>query len=199
MTEPNSCLVTDTNSEQLSNLNQYLSDFRLILHNMIQGMTSVELTDSISHNFMVQMIPHHRAAIEMSQNLLRYSNNEVLRALASRIITEQTESIADMERILPDCGTVTNTPSDLCLYQTRMNQIMENMFRQMTYATAVESINITFMREMIPHHEGAIKMSENTLRYDICSDLVPILHAIIISQNRGVRQMKMLLAQAEKA
>ena len=53
---------------------RYLCRFYEILDKMIQGMTGAELTNSISHNFIVQMIPHHRAAIEMSKNLLLYTN-----------------------------------------------------------------------------------------------------------------------------
>lgn len=48
---------------------------------MIQGMTDDELDESISHNFIVQMIPHHKAAIEMSQNLLQYTNLFLYRIL----------------------------------------------------------------------------------------------------------------------
>ena len=41
----------------------YLDTFECILSEMIQEMTEVELTDSISDNFIIQMIPHHRAAV----------------------------------------------------------------------------------------------------------------------------------------
>lgn len=36
---------------------RYLCRFYEILDKMIQGMTGAELTNSISHNFIVQMIP----------------------------------------------------------------------------------------------------------------------------------------------
>ena len=50
---------------------QYLADYRNIVQNMIMEMTSAELDCSISHNFISQMIPHHKAAIEMSENILK--------------------------------------------------------------------------------------------------------------------------------
>ncbi len=53
--------------KRLSNVTEnYLSEFYCILDRMIESITEAELTDSISHNFIVQMIPHHRAAIGMS-------------------------------------------------------------------------------------------------------------------------------------
>ena len=49
------------------------------------------------------------------------------------------------------------------------------------------------MREMIPHHRGAIQMSENALSFPICPELIPILEAIIRSQTQGVQDMERLL------
>ena len=46
--------------EQFSDVTkQYLCCFYEILDNMIEEMTNAKLTNSISHNFIVQMIPHH--------------------------------------------------------------------------------------------------------------------------------------------
>lgn len=60
--------------EQLSIVtDKYLTCFNNILDQMIQQMNSAQLSNSISYNFIVQMIPHHKAAIEMSCNLLQYT------------------------------------------------------------------------------------------------------------------------------
>ncbi len=172
---------------------EYLSRFYEILNEMIQGMTEAELTDSISHNFIVQMIPHHQAAIEMSKNLLQYTTFVPLQNIALRIISEQTKSIENMLQIKESCSQQLNTPQDVQLYQRKVDNILKTMFSEMGNAYAGNQINIDFMREMIPHHEGAIRMSKNALQYDICPGLKPILHAIIQSQEKGVMQMKQLL------
>lgn len=171
----------------------YLRRFYEILDVMIKGMTGAALTDSISHNFIVQMIPHHRAAIEMSENLLRYSDLAPLRRIAENIIREQTQSIADMERALPRCGMKLNLRSDLSRYEKRFGEITRVMFSEMRNACSDNNISADFMREMIPHHQGAIRMSKNALEYPICPQLDPILKAIITSQERGVREMESLL------
>lgn len=171
----------------------YLAEFYCILDRMIEGMNNAELTHSISHNFIVQMIPHHRAAIEMSENILKYTTNIQLQDIAAGIITEQTKSIENMEQIECACAEFENTQQDLCLYNQRREQIMHTMFHKMRNAQSTNEINCNFMREMIPHHRGAVEMSENALRYDICPELVPVLHAIITSQKRGIREMSRLL------
>ncbi len=173
----------------------YLCRYDAILDQMIRGMKGAELTDSISHNFIVQMIPHHRAAIEMSGNLLRYSDFAPLRRIAQNIVREQTQSIANMERALGTCERLRNTREDLCRYGRRFDSITEVMFSQMRNACADNNINGNFMREMIPHHQGAIRMSKNALQYPICPELDPILRAIISSQEKGVQEMEALLRQ----
>ncbi len=179
------CRFDDTTKE-------YLSRYYCILDEMIWGMTSAELCSSISHNFIVQMIPHHRAAIEMSENILKYTENAALCSIASNIIKEQTNSIENMLSIKDSCSRMCNSKQDLCRYQGRMEQIMQIMFSEMKCARATNQINCNFMWEMIPHHEGAVKMSMNTLRYHICPELVPILQAIITSQKKGIDQMRQL-------
>ncbi len=173
--------------------NTYLREYYSILNEMIRKMSAAVLTYSISHNFIVQMIPHHQAAIQMSQNLLNYTTNIPLQTIAEHIISEQTKSIANMESILCSCSMQNNSAEELTAYQAAVKQITDTMFFQMAHALASNEINISFIHEMIPHHEGAVNMSENVLRYPICSQLKPIVEAILISQEQGIRQMQYLL------
>lgn len=184
------------NPYRLSNVTkEYLDTYHCILEDMIKGMTEAELNDSISHNFIVQMIPHHRAAIEMSHNILRYTTNIPLQNIAEGIIQEQTKSIENMLNIMEHCSKKTNPERDVYLYQRRVDRIMETMFSAMENARTNNNVNGDFMREMIPHHRGAIEMSENVLQYEICPELKPILYAIISSQRKGIREMETLLMQ----
>lgn len=171
----------------------YISDFKTILSTMIEKMTSAPLNDSISHNFIVQMIPHHIAAIEMSKNVLKYTDNEELIKIAHGIITEQTKSIKNMENILDECSELTNPCQAVRAYTFNTNSILKIMFACMKSAYTSDRINCNFMREMIPHHKGAVRMSKNALRFNICPELVPILNAIIKSQKKGIGEMLSLI------
>jgi len=171
----------------------YLTEFYKILDDMIKGMECARLTDSISQNFIVQMIPHHRAAIQMSKNVLNYHIYPPLQDIADRIITMQIRSVNDMLNVLQCCQQQTNSCQDIRLYRREFQNIVHVMFQEMDTAKATNNISDTFMREMIPHHRGAIRMSENALRYCICPSLVPILNAIITSQQKGIEEMEQLL------
>ena len=177
-----------------SSTKEYLFVFYDILDHMIQGMENACLTDSISQNFIVQMIPHHRAAIQMSENVLKYTTCNALQQIASNIIAEQAKGIREMQNILCSCKTQKNSCQDISLYRRELQNIIHTMYTGMNTACSTNNISDNFMREMIPHHQGAIAMSLNALRYCICPELVPILNTIIISQEKGVKEMQKLLS-----
>lgn len=56
----------------------------------------VEATGDINRDFVLGMIPHHEAAIDMAYILLRYSEDTELRTLAEAVIREQEREIRDM-------------------------------------------------------------------------------------------------------
>jgi len=172
---------------------KYLERYRQILEEMIQGMTQADLNDSISHNFIVQMIPHHRAAIEMSENILQYTTCLPLEKIAAGIIDEQTKSIANMEAVLYECSTDTEGRGAVDRYQQQVDGILKKMFHCMRHAPCGNCLDNIFMREMVPHHRGAVELSVLALRCGVCTELQPILQAIIVSQRRGIRQMCRLL------
>lgn len=186
----NTCLLSQ-------DAKKYLCCYYQTLDGMVQAMTTASLTQSISHNFIVQMTPHHRAAIQMCNNILRFTENSSVRRLAQNIINERTRSIENMEAALPACGVLTNPTMDLRLYQRRMDLIYREMYAGMGAAPENNRLAAVFLREMIPHHQGAVRMAENVLKYDICTELVPILRSIAVRQRREIVQMRALLRPME--
>lgn len=183
---------------KLSNVTQaYLNEFCKILQTMIRRMTSVPLLCSISDTFIRQMIPHHLAAIEMSRNILRYTTNLELQSIATNIISAQTKSISNMQAIQCKCRMLTNTDFERSQYMKRFEKIAQTMFAEMGSAAVTNGVNANFVREMIPHHEGAVRMSNNVLQFNICPELKPILYAIITTQCEGIKQLKKLLNQLD--
>lgn len=102
-----------------------------------------------------------------------------------------------MQAIQSSCDKHINTCCKVKEYQCKVDQIMKIMFSDMSGAYSDDRIDCSFIREMIPHHLGAIRMSKKALEYDICLELKPILNAIISSQEAGVCQMKNLLKKLE--
>lgn len=65
---------------------------------MPQG-PAVEALDA-DHRFLVQMIPHHEAAIMMSEEAVGKAEHAELKAMAQRILDSQQKEIAQMQKML---------------------------------------------------------------------------------------------------
>ncbi len=169
---------------------EYNEEYRRILDEMIRKMTGAQLTGNVSLNFIRQMIPHHRAAVQMSENLLKYRGSGPLAKIAENIITEQTNGISELEKAERKCRNSVSSDCVLYRYGKENDIILCDMFSEMTDAVSDGNIECDFIREMVPHHLGAVRMSENALKSGVCRELVPILTSIIRNQKHGIMQMR---------
>ena len=188
-----------TEGNRLSAVTQrYLACFYDILESMMNAMTAVKPTDSISADWIAQMMPHHEAGIAMAQNILQYTTQLPLQQMAENMIEAQTQSMAQMKDIADRCAEHTNSPLERELYETWLRQIQQTMYTCMGRASVSNSVNVNFLREMIPHHAGAIQMARNALRFALCPELVPMLQGILIAQTEEIREMERLLCRLER-
>ena len=175
----------------------YIDAYCNIYRDMENNMTGINLTDSISKNFINQMIPHHQAGIAMCENILKYSDCQAVRCLAGIMITEQKQSIADMQKIYDSCASFVNTDADNEYCQLCFDEISQSMFCCMRSAKTVDSVNANFMYEMIGHHIGAVRIAMNVMRYPIAPALRSICCDIIRTQNRQIEKMRSMLSAME--
>ncbi len=125
---------------------KYLYRFDEILNQMAEKMLSQEITNSITINFIKCMIPHHQAAIYMSENLLQYTNYKPLQEIAKNIIKTQTKGIVEMEEIKKNTYGFQNMPQEVNCYNEKYFEITKNMIERMKKAPRTQYINWNFIR-----------------------------------------------------
>lgn len=64
---------------------------------MQHGMMSMKLTGDADKDFVMMMIPHHQAAIDMAKVELQYGKDSELKKLAEDIVSAQDKEIATMK------------------------------------------------------------------------------------------------------
>ena len=77
------------------------------------------------------------------------------------------------------------------------NESMQRMHHDMGVAS--DDADETFMRMMIPHHQGAIDMAEIVLEHGTDDETRALAEAIIESQSAEIEQMEAWLAARETA
>lgn len=169
---------------------KYLSKFQEILSNMAKKMLSANVVNNITIDFIECMIPHHQAAIYMCENLLQYTNYKPLEEIAEGIIKMQTRGIEQMKEIIKTTKGYCNTTEEVYRYYSRYLSITKNMIFKMKNSPRCNNINLSFINEMIPHHEGAIAMCNNLLKYRIDPRLAGVARTIIEEQSRGIKQLR---------
>ena len=174
---------------------RYLCCYYQILDEMIQGVSAAKLTQSISQNTIVQLLPHHRAAVRLCRNILEASNDGAVRRLAQCAAVQQAQAIEQLEAELPSAAQLNSPQMDLRLCQRRMDLIFREMFARMGAVPESSRLDALFLRQMIPQRQGAIRAARTALRFEVSTGLAPILRSVIDTQSREVGQMRTLLNQ----
>jgi hypothetical protein len=74
-----------------------------------ESVTSKMMTDmmvkpagDVDRDFVLMMVPHHQAAIDMARTELKYGHNEFLRRLARKLVADQQQEIRVMQLAVDD-------------------------------------------------------------------------------------------------
>ena len=172
----------------------YYDNYQRILQVMKKGMEQAPKTGDPSLDFLYEMIPHHEAAVSMAENIMKYGHNEQVKLLAANIIRDQLVGIGKMKALKEKIkkNPQVNKQAEAS-YLKAYNNIFQTMIMSMQNAKPTGNIDKDFLEEMIPHHEGAIKMSQNILKYTQNQELRAILQNIITTQQKQLTEMKNLL------
>ncbi|MGL6175164.1 MAG: DUF305 domain-containing protein [Cellulosilyticaceae bacterium] len=188
---PSVTKATETHEDSCEYFNQY----KKIYCTMKNKMLEAPITKNATEDFLFEMIPHHEAAVAMAKNILKYTDHAEIASLAQSIIKEQAGGILKMKALLFDLTNSHTTPKDDDYeYIKSYEQIIHTMFTKMATPPISCDVNIMFLDEMIPHHEGAIAMAENILKYTTNPELKKIATQILDTQKKQLPQMQTLLS-----
>ena len=164
----------------------------------MEDMKNIKHTGDPAIDFLYGMIPHHKAAIEMSESLLKYGGeNAEIKKIAENIITNQSKEIEEMEDMIKRMELNPNV--DEKKEQDYFKEY-KNLFNKHNNndISNVNSIDKAFAMEMIKHHEMAVSMSEIVLKYTDNKDIVDLAQNIIESQKDEIKQMREIINSMEK-
>ncbi len=182
----------------VNEVKKYLKEFDRILYEMQNKMYGVKGGNSITLDFIKAMIPHHKAAIEMCQNLLNYTNYYPLMEVANNIIAMQEHGINQMKKIMKSTKGFNNYPQEINLYMQDYLNITGDMICKMDNSLRSMDINLDFISEMLPHHEGAILMCQNLLQYNVDPRLADLAMNIMQNQSEGIKELQSIQSNLRK-
>lgn len=133
--------------------------------------------------FLSMMIPHHQAAVTMSQAVLGTKDPRV-KAWATAIIRDQNREIAQMNTLLKGYGGVDSR------MQAAMKSMMGDMAGSVKNAANRER---AFVQGMVPHHASAIDMASLALQKSPSGAVLKLARDITRAQAQEIYEFRTYL------
>ena len=135
--------------------------------------------------FARAMIPHHEGAVDMAELAERRGEHGELKRVANEIIASQRREIATLRRVdrqLAGAGVKSG--------RLAVPERLRGMDHDTGFLEQAAQFDREFISMMVPHHEGAIRMSRAELRSGEDPRLRRLAREIIAAQEREIRQMR---------
>lgn len=123
--------------------------------------------EELEITFLAEIIPHHRAAIEMSQLELERGVSPDIRTHAENIIANQQHQIDQFTRWLEEWYGLTpeeamaQAPTEAQEEMKILEEQTQMMIEELSAVEAGEDFDVAFVQKMIPHHQaGTIEFLE---------------------------------------
>jgi uncharacterized protein (DUF305 family) len=151
----------------------------------------------IETEFLTQMIPHHRGAVEMAEMALQKAARQEVRQLAQQIIQDQEREISQMSHWLRDWYGLT-PPSGTEMDMASMMQMAPMLHGTMPDMTARmhrlmglsgPEFDVEFLSAMTDHHSMAVMMAAPVLMSGHHADLYALAENVVITQGEEIKRM----------
>lgn len=170
--------------------------------NMMEDMVIREKSGNASLDFLRGMIPHHEAAIKMSESYLSYQGkSDELKTIAQDIITAQKDELKQMNELVKSYekdGKKDQTKEDAYLEQYSKMFAGDSMSRHMDTSGA-DSLDQAFAEGMIMHHQMAVDMARDILEYTDYEEIRTMAQNIIDMQEKEIAQMEKIVKEQQES
>jgi len=182
---------TSTNNNQDASGNNPVMDMHNAMNSMMDQMKNMKPTGDADHDFAMMMKHHHQGAIDMAKLQIEGGSDTALKAMAQHAINEQQGEIAAFDRIMKG-----NQPSGSSDYGQKAMKMMTPMN---DIKMEGGSLDAMFASMMIPHHQDAVKMSEEYLKVGKNEELKRIGRSIMLTQPREIKALQDWLNRHKKS
>ena len=148
--------------------------------------------------FLEAMVPHHQAALEMAQVAARRAEAPEVKRIAEAIAAAQEPEIERMRRThqrLFDRPLAPDAAAHERLGLSAEEAGMDHGEAAASLARA-KPFDRAFVDEMVPHHEGAVRMAKAVLARTRDTELRRLAETIVATQEREIRQMNAFRVKA---
>lgn len=174
-----------------SDVSSYLKEQNVILSDMMENM-SVKESGSAELDFLISLIPHSEAGIELTKNYLKYGGkNSKLKKLAYEIIEEHSGEINEMRTLVKEIENLyINNKEKESAYLDSYNKMISSHKDIQNEIEAAENVEAAYIEVMIIHNQMAVDMAKAILENTWHDEIRDIAEDIIEMQKEEIGQME---------
>jgi len=134
-------------------------------------------------------IPHHQGALDMSEIVLRDTQDAEIRRMAQKTIEMQTQDIAELRRWLEtQAGATSDSPSPTG--QGMPFAAAESKMKDAMMGATGGNTDQTWARKMIAHHQGALDMARVVLERSPGAEIEQMAQKTIEMQTADIGELQ---------
>jgi uncharacterized protein (DUF305 family) len=138
--------------------------------------------------FLDTMIVHHGGAIDAAQLVATRAQHKELIELAKAIVVDQQREVAKMKQWRLEWFG--DSPPAINMDLPGMRDGMKDMDLSKLDALKENDFDLEFIRQMVPHHEGAVTMAKDVLSHEVHPEVKELAGDIVRSQSDEIEKMK---------
>jgi uncharacterized protein (DUF305 family) len=160
-----------------------------LMETMMNDMHAVQTSYDADKDFAALMKAHHQGAVDMAKLEIAKGRDSAMINMANMILSDQTKEINQFEQFLSSAKP--GTQKSDAFY----NETMQDMHKMHGETAEGGTIDVQFVRAMIPHHQGAVDMATVYLKYAKDPGLKSLAQRIISSQKKEIQLFQNWLKQ----
>jgi uncharacterized protein (DUF305 family) len=137
-----------------------------------------------------KMIPHHQGALDMSEIVLRDTQDAEIRRMAQKTLEMQTGDIAELRRWLETNGGAAAGAATTGAEAENLFMSAEAKMKDAMMAAVGADTDETWARKMIAHHQGALDMSQVVLRESEDADIRRMAQKTVQMQTADIAELR---------
>lgn len=138
--------------------------------------------------FIDTMIVHHQGAVDMAKMLPEKAQHSEIKKLGIVIIAAQEREIGEMKAWREKWFA--GKPPAINMELAGMTASMAGMDMKKLGSLSGNAFDLEFIKQMIPHHEGAIAMAQEALKRSQKDEVKTLAKSIINEQQGEIEEMK---------
>lgn len=170
-----------TNKSAQSGQN-HMRDLHDAMDKMMQDMKNMEHSGDADYDFAMMMKRHHQGSIDMAKVQIDGGSDQQLKNLSEKMISEQQSEIEKLDRFIQE-----NKPKGKSDYGQKAMDMMTPMSNIKMDGSSIDAM---FASMIIPHHQDAVKMSQEFLKVGKSEDLKRIASKLIESQPKEISELQ---------